>query len=145
MANRILGVAAGLAVWVVLLIVAGTIMRVSWPAYASVADAMTFTLPMQIARLALAALATVAAGLITALVSPQSLITRLMPGVILLLAFIPVHITLWNRFPVWYHLTFLLSLVPLAYVGGTIAAAIAHRGAARWHPPSSSTLPRPGR
>jgi hypothetical protein len=31
------------------------------------------------------------------------------------------HIMLWTRFPFWYHLTFLVSLVPLAYMGGQIA------------------------
>ena len=43
-------------------------------------------------------------------------------GVILLGLFIPQHIMLWDKFPIWYHLTFLLSLVPLAYLGGGIAA-----------------------
>jgi hypothetical protein len=46
-----------------------------------------------------------------------------MPGVILLIAFIPQHVMLWNTFPVWYHLTFLLSLVPLTYLGGTMWSA----------------------
>jgi uncharacterized protein (DUF983 family) len=32
--------------------------------------------------------------------------------------FIPQHIALWHTFPIWYHLTFLLSLVPLTYLGG---------------------------
>jgi hypothetical protein len=32
--------------------------------------------------------------------------------------FIPEHVMLWEKFPVWYHLAFLLSLVPLTYVGG---------------------------
>jgi len=27
---------------------------------------------------------------------------------------------LWDKFPLWYHLTFLLSLVPLTYVGARI-------------------------
>jgi hypothetical protein len=48
------------------------------------------------------------------------MLVRLMPGLILLVMFIPQHIMLWNKFPVWYHLTFLLSLVPLAYLGGAI-------------------------
>jgi len=43
-------------------------------------------------------------------------------GALLLLGFIPVHINLWDKFPVWYHLTFLASLVPLTYAGGKIAA-----------------------
>jgi hypothetical protein len=43
---------------------------------------------------------------------------KVIPGVILLAGFIPQHISLWNNFPVWYHLTFLLSFVPLTYLGG---------------------------
>lgn len=51
----------------------------------------------------------------------QSPIALLIPGVLLLLAFIPQHIMLWDKFPLWYHLTFLLSLVPLTYAGARIA------------------------
>ena len=98
--------------------VAGLVMRETWPAYASVADAMTFTLPMMIARLTVGALATLAMGLATSVVSRRSLVATLAAGALLLLVFIPEHIRLWDTFPVWYHLTFLLSLVPLAYVGG---------------------------
>lgn len=32
------------------------------------------------------------------------------------------NMMLWDKFPVWYHLTFLVSLVPLAYLGGEISA-----------------------
>jgi hypothetical protein len=123
MARKILGVAAGLAVWSLIVIVAGTIMRRSWPAYASVADAMTFTLPMLVARLSISTVATLVAGLVTAFIIRRSVVARLMPGVLLILGFIPVHIMLWDKFPVWYHLTFLVSLVPLTYLGGTIAGA----------------------
>ena len=122
MAKKSFGVVAGLAVWIALVTVAGAIMRLSWPAYASVADRMVFTLPMLVARLFVGALATLATGLVTALIAPRSLPARLMPGVLLLLGFIPVHIMLWDKFPVWYHLTFLLSLVPLTYLGGTMVS-----------------------
>src|SRR5262249_39793488 len=111
MAKNIVGVVAGLAVWMIVATVAGVIMRVSWPAYASVADAMTFTLPMMIARLSIGALATIVMGTITAVIA-QSVVARLMPGVLMLVLFIPQHIMLWEKFPVWYHLTFLFSLVP---------------------------------
>ena len=111
-------VVAGLVVWIAMVVVAGFIMRASWPAYASVADAMTFTLPMMVARLSIGAVATLAAGWVAATITARSTVVRMMPGVILLLAFIPQHITLWHTFPVWYHLTFLVSLVPLTYVGG---------------------------
>ena len=123
MSKKIFGVVAGLAVWIGVVIVVGEVMRRSWPAYASVAATMTFTLPMMVARLSIGALATLAAGLVTAMIVPHSAAARLMPGVLLLIAFIPQHIMLWNTFPVWYHLTFLLSLVPLTYVGGTMWSA----------------------
>jgi hypothetical protein len=99
MARKILGVAAGLAVWSLIVIVAGTIMRRSWPAYASVADAMTFTLPMLVARLSISTVATLVAGLVTAFIIRRSVVARLMPGVLLILGFIPVHIMLWDIFP----------------------------------------------
>jgi hypothetical protein len=121
MAKNILGVVAGLAVWVIVATLAGFIMRGSWPAYASVASTMTFTLPMMIARLSVGALATVLMGLVTAAMAP-SVVARLMPGVVMLVVFIPEHVRLWENFPGWYHLTFLLSLVPLSYAGGLIAA-----------------------
>jgi hypothetical protein len=35
----------------------------------------------------------------------------------LLALFIPNHYLLWDKFPVWYHLTFLVSLLPLTLLG----------------------------
>ena len=55
----------------------------------------------------------------------QALLVRVIPGLLLLVAFIPQHISLWNTFPVWYHLTFLLSLVPLTYLGGATRRQLA--------------------
>ena len=88
---------------------------------------MTFTVPMMIARLSIGALATVAAGVVAAVIVPQSTVARLAPGVILLIVFIPQHYMLWNKFPVWYHFTFLVSLVPLTYAGGALVTASARR------------------
>jgi hypothetical protein len=118
MAKGILGVVSGLLAFIAVVTVAGSIMRGAWPDYARVADAMTFTLPMMIARLTIGALATIAAGLVTAAIAKRSTLVSLAPGLLLLVAFIPQHIMLWEKFPVWYHLTFLLSLVPLTYLGG---------------------------
>ncbi len=121
MARNILGVIAGLAVWIGVAVVAGLMMRSAWPEYAGVADAMTFTLPMMFARLAIGALATLGAGWVATVIARRSILARVITGLLLLLAFVPQHIMLWNKFPVWYHLTFLVSLVPLAYLGGQIS------------------------
>jgi hypothetical protein len=137
MAKRILGVVAGLAVWVAVVTLAGLIMRGAWREYASVADAMTFTLPMMMARLSIGVLATIAAGALAAYVA-RSTRSALTTGLVLLVLFVPQHIMLWTKFPVWYHLTFLLSLVPVTYLGGKLAS--------RWHTvaPRRSEPTRPG-
>jgi hypothetical protein len=122
MARKALGVVAGLAVWIAVVTVAGVIIRAAWPAYASVADAMTFTLPMMIARLSIGAVATVVAGWVAAAIARRSRLATLLPGIVLLAGFIPQHIMLWEKFPVWYHLTFLVSLIPLAFLGGKLEA-----------------------
>ena len=122
MAKPLLGVVAGLVVWLILASVAGLILRAAWPAYAQVATAMTFTLSMKIARLAIGALATVAAGVVARAVA-RSTAAGVVVGAVLLVIFVPEHVQLWDKFPVWYHLTFLLSLVPLSYFGGRMVRA----------------------
>jgi hypothetical protein len=37
--------------------------------------------------------------------------------------FVPVHVGLWATFPVWYHLLFLGSLVPLVLAGARVVPA----------------------
>jgi hypothetical protein len=128
MARGILGVVAGLVAWTLTATVVGLIMRAAWPHYASVAAAMAFTLPMLFARLAIGALATLVAGWLTSVIARRSTLARLATGLVLLVGFIPVHIKLLDKFPIWYHLTFLLSLVPLAYLGGNISARWWARG-----------------
>jgi hypothetical protein len=36
--------------------------------------------------------------------------------------FVPLHIAIWNKFPVWYHLTFLLTIIPAVLVGALLPA-----------------------
>ena len=122
MARNIVGVIAGLAVWIVIAGIAGVTMRSAWPEYASVADTMRFTLPMMFARLAIGALATLGAGWVIAVIARRAARASVTAGLLLLVAFVPQHIMLWEKFPVWYHLVFLVSLVPLAYLGGQVGA-----------------------
>jgi ABC-type dipeptide/oligopeptide/nickel transport system permease component len=120
MARKIIGVVAGLAVWLAIALIAGFIIRATWPAYVSVAEAMAFTLPMMITRLAIGVIATIAMGFVAARIT-RSRVARLMPGIILLVLFIPEHVMIWDKFPIWYHLWFLTTLVPLTYLGNVIA------------------------
>jgi hypothetical protein len=78
---------------------------------------MAFTLSMKWARLALGALASLSAGYVVARAAPHSGRLPLILGVLVLVAFLPIHYQLWNKFPIWYHLVFLLSIVPLVLAG----------------------------
>jgi hypothetical protein len=62
MGKGILGIVAGLAVWMIVVSVAGLVLRAAWPGYVSAAGTMTFTASMKVARLSIGALATLAAG-----------------------------------------------------------------------------------
>ena len=120
MGKQILGVIVGLMAWFVAVAVAGVLLRSLWPEYVAASGDLSFTLPMKLTRLSIGALTTLAAGAVSAFIG-RSNWTAVATGALLLLIFIPDHIRLWNTFPVWYHLTFLSSLVPLAVVGGRMA------------------------
>jgi hypothetical protein len=92
---------------------------VAWPAYAVATSTLSFTLPMKIARLALSTLCTLLAGAIARRLSPA----RWLPvavGCVLIVLFLPEHYLIWSHLPVWYHLTFLGSLIPLAVIGSRL-------------------------
>jgi hypothetical protein len=120
MKRGVIGVLAGLVVWVAIGSAAGLVLRATWPDYVAAAPTMKFTTPMKVARLSIGAFATLAMGWVIGGIT-RSITSVLVAGVLLLVIFIPQHIALWDKFPVWYHLTFLVSLVPLAYSGGKIA------------------------
>src|SRR6478752_3712039 len=110
-------VAAGLVMWLLIATLLNWLLRLGLPGYATAEHSMTFTLPMQIARLLTGALASIGAGYVAARITPVNPRPPLALGVLLLLLFIPVHYGLWDKFPVWYHAVFLISLVPLVMAG----------------------------
>lgn len=122
---RTLGaVIAGLAAWVVIVILLNFGLRWWLPGYQAVEHAMAFTLTMKIARLSIAALTSLAAGAVVRVVAPESRLAPWIVGLISLALFLPSHYYLWNRFPVWYHLTFLLTLAPLVALGARLKAPV---------------------
>lgn len=114
------GSIAGVVTWIVLVTLLNLILRHGWADYAAVEKAMTFTLPMMTARLAISAISSLAGGAVAAGIARGDR-AALVSGVILLLLFVPVHYQIWDRFPLWYHLTFLISLPLLGWAGGRLA------------------------
>jgi hypothetical protein len=122
MARKIVGFVSALIVWVLVASVLNRLLRIGLAGYTAAEPAMAFTLPMLWARLALGAAASVAAGYVLARVAPDAGHLPLILGALILAMFLPVHYSLWNKFPVWYHLLFLVTIVPLVMSGAWIGA-----------------------
>lgn len=120
MKRSILAFIAGLAAWVLVASLLNRGLRLALRGYSAAEPEMTFTHGMMAARLVLGALASFAAGAATRAVAPSSRRTVWVLGAVLLAAFIPIHVRLWANFPVWYHLVFLGTLVPLVALGATL-------------------------
>ena len=120
--RAVTGIVAGLIAWFLIASVGNRLLRVSWSGYAGAEKPLKFTLAMMAARLVLGALSSVCAGFVVAWVTKSNGMAAKVLGIVLVAMFIPVHYGLWDKFPVWYHLTFLVSLLPLTLVGATLKA-----------------------
>ena len=120
MLRTILGALGGLVAWAVVISVINLGLRHMMTGYAVAEKAIAFTLPMMFARLAMAAITSLAAGAVTRAIAPASRAAPWIVGLVMLALFVPVHVQLWARFPVWYHLFFLLTLAPLVALGAQI-------------------------
>jgi hypothetical protein len=117
----------GLVLWVLIASILNRVLRAWLDGYAPAEQQMAFTLPMMAARLVVGALASLAAGAgAGAIALPKSYAPWVLGG-ILVAAFIPGHVQIWDRFPVWHHLTFLFTLAPLVAIGATLARTL-HSG-----------------
>ena len=120
--RQIGGAIAGIVAWIALVMVFDLVLRRMWPDYAAVEKAMAFTLLMMAARLTESGLASLFGGAIAAVLGRDRLKPPLIAGIVLLIPFAYFHyFVLWPKFPVWYHLTFLSSLVILSVAGGRLA------------------------
>jgi len=115
--RAIAGIVAGLAAWIVVVTVLNWGLRAGLPGYTQAEPAMSLTLGMRIARLSIAALTSLAAGALVHVIAPASRWAPWVTGGLLLALFVPEHIHVWRDFPVWYHLVFLSTLVPLVAFG----------------------------
>jgi hypothetical protein len=86
---------------------------------------MDFTLGMQVARLTLGVVSSLGAGFVAAWIAARPRRDVVILIAFLLVLFLPVHYSLWPRFPVWYHAAFLLSLVIVTWLGASLRAIAA--------------------
>ena len=120
MKRSIFGLVAGLVLWALVVTLLNRGLRAGLPGYALTEPTMTFTLGMKVARLILGALASLTAGATTGRIAPSRAGLPWVLGAIILAAFIPIHVQLWAKFPIWYHLVFLGTLLPLVALGAAL-------------------------
>jgi hypothetical protein len=118
--NTVGAVIAALVTWIFVATVLNLALRVSWPHYHEAETAFNFTFAMKLARLVLGAISSLGAGFVAAWIANARMRAATLTGIVLLGLFIPGHYRIWDKFPVWYHLTFLVSLLPLTLLGAAL-------------------------
>lgn len=118
--RMVASIVAGLVAWVVVVTILNFGLRAAVPGYHAAETTLQFTLAMKVGRLIEAALTSLAAGAVIGWIDPSRRWTPWLVGAIVLAAFLPVHVKLWNSFPAWYHVSFLVPLVPLVVIGAAL-------------------------
>jgi hypothetical protein len=118
--RAILAIIAGFVVWFAAATVGNLLIRALVSGYAEVEKTMNFSLIMLLARLVLGAGATIASGVAVAAVMARPRWPVPVFALLLVALFVPVHVSLWSKFPIWYHVVFLGSLFPSVMLGARL-------------------------
>ena len=122
--RTVLSVVAGLVAWALVVTLLNLGLRTTIPGYHAAEATLQFTMVMKIGRLSEAALTSIIAGAVAGWIDPLKKWAPWLVGLIVLVMFLPVHVGLWSRFPVWYHLAFLVPLVPLVVLGAALGRSM---------------------
>lgn len=120
MGRIILGVIAGYIVWSIVWVGVDAIIRMLWTSYNESVQAMTFSSGMLVVPLFLSIVCSLLAGYTAAALARENAKSTLILGILLLLTGIMVQAGVWNQIPLWYHLTFLVLLIPMTMIGGKL-------------------------
>lgn len=131
MLKIILGVVAGFFVWSILWVGTDAVLKSAWTYYSRSVEAMSFSSAMLIVPLILSAVCSIIAGYIAAKISNENSKSPLFLGVLLLIAGIFAQMSVWEKIPLWYHLTFWILLIPATVLGGRLARPSRYRNVRR--------------
>src|SRR6516164_9835823 len=118
--RKILAVVAGLVVWAVVVSLINRGLRLAIPGYHAAEATLVFTLQMKLARLTMAAVTSIVAGMAVRAIAPASRWAPWIVGLVIAALFLPEHIMIWHRLPIWYHLFFLITLAPFVALGAAL-------------------------
>ena len=120
MLRSILAIIVAVITWFVVATIGNWILRAGLPGYSAVEVSMNFTLTMMICRLILGLVSSLCAGFACGAIAGRSSIAPKIAAAIMVVLFLPVHYMIWAKFPIWYHLFFLLSLAPTILIGANL-------------------------
>ena len=123
MIRSILAVIVAVITWFIVATIGNWILRAALPGYSAVEVSMNFTFTMMICRLVLGLLSSLCAGFVCATVVRNRVAPKV-AGAVMVVLFLPVHYMLWVKFPMWYHLFFLISLAPALLIGASLQSKI---------------------
>ena len=129
MIRIILGVVAGFIAWSILWVGSDQVLMSMWPDWYG-AHQEAFGLAMEnkgsftadttilIMHIVRAAIVSVMSGFIAAIVAGENRKAPLALAIVLLIVGVIVEGFAWSYAPIWYHLLFLIVLVPMTILGG---------------------------
>ena len=134
MVRIILGIVAGFVTWSIIWVGSDQVLMSIWPDWygahqlafeKAMFNKETFEpdrtiLCMHLIR---SVIVSIMSGFIAAVVAGESKRAPMVLGFILLLVGIMVQAMAWNYIPVWYHLLFLVLLIPMTILGGKMRAS----------------------
>jgi hypothetical protein len=133
MRNTLSWLAVGLAAWIALAALGNLLLRIGMPGYALVEPSMQFSSMMLCMRLLVGVAATLTAAMLAGYLD-RSGNAGLLLGALFVLLFGANHVHLWTKFPIWFHLTFLASLLPATVAGANVGKQIRRQRNTRQQP-----------
>jgi hypothetical protein len=129
-----LGVIVGFLVWSIVWVGGDQSLRGLWGDYAihmmAAERALVNNEPfagntaIEIANLIRSFITTLIAGYMAALVAGEYSRTTMILGIILIAVGIAVQFMMWNLAPAWYHIVFVLMLLPMTVAGGRLRRSV---------------------
>lgn len=130
MLRIILGVVIGFIVWTILWVGGDAIFMAISTSYREYMEGFQKALetkqPFELSSMILlltlfkSFICSIISGFIAALIAKENSKSTLLLGLLLLAFGIFIQSVYWNYIPLWYHISFLLLLIPMTFVGGKL-------------------------
>ena len=126
-------VLAGFATWIIIGGAGFFLLRTFSSSYALAEPTKAYTLPMLLSRLTVGVVCTLAAGAVATVTAKGARVASYCLSVFLFLLSAPIHLPIhlpfyfrssWTDYPLWYHVAFLVPLMPLTIFGGYLATRL---------------------